>query len=138
MKIESCVAGLLINGEEVALIRKTHPNWQKGRLNGIGGHIEKGETPRQAMIREFHEETGAYVVTWREFCFCEGTGYEVYWFVSKEPGVHIQTTTDEQVNWYSIYDLTSLNVLPILQWLIPMANYKYPITAKVIHESPEC
>ena len=30
---------LSIDGEDVALIRKERPAWQKGRLNGIGGHI---------------------------------------------------------------------------------------------------
>lgn len=42
----------------VALIRKARPDWQRGKLNGIGGKIEEGETVREAMVREFREETG--------------------------------------------------------------------------------
>jgi len=40
----------------ILLIRKTHPAWQAGKLNGVGGKVEEGETPTQAMEREFREE----------------------------------------------------------------------------------
>ena len=46
------------NLEQVALIHKLNPKWQRGKLNGIGGKIEKDETSITAMIREFTEETG--------------------------------------------------------------------------------
>lgn len=47
------------DGEEVVLIIKQKPDWQKGKLNGIGGKIEpEDESPLHAMIREFKEETG--------------------------------------------------------------------------------
>ena len=42
----------------VALIRKNKPEWQKGKLNGIGGSIKPGETAMTAMIREWYEGTG--------------------------------------------------------------------------------
>jgi 8-oxo-dGTP diphosphatase len=42
---------------EVLLIRKAKPPWQAGKVNGIGGKVEPGETIHQAMAREFREET---------------------------------------------------------------------------------
>lgn len=42
----------------VLLIRKLRPAWQAGRLNGVGGKVEFGESPDEAMAREFREETG--------------------------------------------------------------------------------
>jgi 8-oxo-dGTP diphosphatase len=42
----------------VVLIRKTRPSWCRGKLNGLGGSIEPNETPVQAMVREFKEESG--------------------------------------------------------------------------------
>ena len=44
--------------DDVLLILKDRPAWQKGRLNLPGGKIEEGETPEQAATRELKEETG--------------------------------------------------------------------------------
>ena len=64
----------LLNGDDVLMLhRKFPPN--QGLWNGVGGHIEPGETARQAMIREVAEETGyqntdpqfAGLLTWDGF-----------------------------------------------------------------------
>lgn len=47
-----------IGYHNVLLIEKNRPPWQAGKLNGIGGKIEEGESPSGAMVREFQEETG--------------------------------------------------------------------------------
>ena len=54
------VLGFMFNEAEskVLLVWKNRPAWQAGKLNGVGGKIEAGETPVQAMNREFAEETG--------------------------------------------------------------------------------
>lgn len=51
----------LLNGDDVLLIHRRFPPNQ-GLWNGVGGHIEPGETPRRAVIREVAEETG-YQIT---------------------------------------------------------------------------
>jgi len=48
----------------VVLIRKSKPLWQVERLNGIGGKIEPGELPINAMAREWYEETGTMWTSW--------------------------------------------------------------------------
>src|SRR6267143_1756551 len=66
--------------QEFLLIRKTHPDWMKGKWNGIGGKIETNEmhtgmhdiykeTPHETMIREFYEETGIQTTKKRWHCF---------------------------------------------------------------------
>ncbi len=130
------VVGYLFNEKgEVCLIEKKRPEWQKGRLNGVGGHIEDGETPQQAMTREFEEEAGA-IANWQQFCFIYGPAYELYCFKSRD-NVKVNTMTDEVISWYPVQELPE-NVLPILKWAIPMADYKFDITASVYHESEEC
>jgi len=58
------------NRETVVLMKKNRPEWQAGKLNGIGGKIEKGEFRYAAMNREFEEETGVKLVDtpWTYFC----------------------------------------------------------------------
>jgi 8-oxo-dGTP pyrophosphatase MutT (NUDIX family) len=64
---------------QVLLIRKTHPRWQAGFLNGIGGHVETGEFPPEALRREFYEETGEKSeAEWTHTCTYEGSDYVVY------------------------------------------------------------
>lgn len=48
---------------KILLVEKRRPEWQKGLLNGVGGKIERGESPLEAMNRETLEETGL-VLPW--------------------------------------------------------------------------
>lgn len=67
------VVGFIFSWDKksVILIKKQHPEWQKGRLNGIGGHINDKETAVAAMQRECKEETGLDLPAWNEFLLCE-------------------------------------------------------------------
>ena len=64
----------LLHGDEVLMLHRRFPPNQ-GLWNGVGGHIDAGETPRQAVIREVAEETGyqidapqfAGLLTWEGF-----------------------------------------------------------------------
>lgn len=58
------VVGIVYNKENVLLISKKRPAWQAGMLNGIGGKIEPGENPLQAMIRECKEECNLDIEDW--------------------------------------------------------------------------
>jgi 8-oxo-dGTP diphosphatase len=89
----------------VALIRKNRPEWQAGKLNGIGGKIEEDESPRDAMIREFYEETGVLTASddWTisgrigEEAFDENE-FQVYVLKAVSNKVFdVKTTTDEKV-----------------------------------------
>jgi len=81
------VCGFLFDptGTRVALIKKARPDWQKGKLNGVGGHIEKGESAIGAMMREFHEETLTLIETsrWVPFVrFIDARDYVVTFFTA--------------------------------------------------------
>lgn len=52
------VLGFMFDDKYILLIKKNRPEWQKDKLNGIGGHIKEGESSIKAMVREFAEETG--------------------------------------------------------------------------------
>ncbi|MBI1309256.1 MAG: NUDIX domain-containing protein [Proteobacteria bacterium] len=49
---------LLERGGQVFLLRRANSGYMDGAYGMPSGHIEEGETPRQAAVRELLEETG--------------------------------------------------------------------------------
>lgn len=41
---------LLVDGDNILLIRKNRPAWQYGKINIISGKVEDGESPKVAAI----------------------------------------------------------------------------------------
>lgn len=120
--MKNYVCGFLFNPEKthVALIRKNKPEWQAGKLDGIGGKIEDGETSLQAIRREFKEETGATQLFWDDFATLSGRDGVIYFFHAIANPI-LMSPTSEPVDWYPLADLPSLPVIPNLRWLIPLA-----------------
>lgn len=106
----------------VLLIRKARPAWQAGKLNGVGGKIEAGETPAEAMVREFHEECGLVTAEsdWRHYATLDGGFGEVLFFSGRGDASGAQSMTDEQVVLIDAMALPE-NVVWNARWLIPMA-----------------
>lgn len=124
----------------VALIRKKRPRWQAGHLNGIGGHIEPGEHPIQAMEREFGEETGLLVPeeNWQPFCIMRGGDWSVHCFRAFDiPLWELKTMTDEEVYPLVSADRLPKDVLPNLRWLIPLALDRDEIAPVVVFYTAE-
>ena len=119
------VVGFMFSPDKqfVALIRKNRPEWQAGKLNGIGGKIEAGEWPRESMVREFEEETGVkthpdeWVIAGR----IEGSELRVYILRAISSKVQdVQTTTDEKVLLYCTDSIGQYGeTVPNLKVIIP-------------------
>ena len=61
LKFVIAVSTLLIKDGKVFLLRRANTGWEDGRYNPPGGHLNGGETTREAVIREVYEETGVKV-----------------------------------------------------------------------------
>ena len=55
------VIGILSRGDEYLMIRRADGVAKPGCWCFPGGHVERGETPRQAVGRELYEELGIHV-----------------------------------------------------------------------------
>jgi 8-oxo-dGTP diphosphatase len=126
------VVGFAFNADakQVALIRKKRPSWQAGRLNGIGGKIETGEDPIDAMVREFYEETGVSTES-KQWQTCAVLGSkpdaQTQWHmhVYSLRGLDLQrlkSTTDEQIEIHRVgSSVIATEGISNLAWLIPLA-----------------
>ncbi len=132
--VKRYVVGFMLDPtlNKVVLIRKQRPDWQKGKLNGVGGKVEENESPYDAMPREFREETGVETHGWQLFAVYNfgdlgtpGSLGEIYFYfywligdVSKPKSV-----TDEQI---VVMDVETLSwrddAIPNLRWLVQMAR----------------
>jgi 8-oxo-dGTP diphosphatase len=117
------VIGFLYNVRKgrVVLITKNRPDWQKGKLNGVGGHVEQGETNYEAMVREFNEEAGIKIRAWQQFATVNYPDSQLHCFRAFGDFI-ITTKTDEVVKWYPLDKLPE-NLIPNLRWIIPMGLY---------------
>lgn len=120
---------------KVVLICKVKPDWQKGKLNGVGGKIEKGESPEQAMEREFFEEAGVRIFSWEVFARMDFPKAEVVFLRCWEPVAALAKTqtvwseavqaniteTIEHRKVRGIDEIPDGGIVPNLRWAIPMA-----------------
>lgn len=128
--------GFMFYSTKVLLVRKNHPAWQSGLLNGPGGAIQEGETATAGMVREFQEETSIATQpeNWHQFATEYGLGYTVIYFRSfidsnknKLPTVPPHNDAGELLGWVSVPQMQRDNFhgmfrsIGNLRWIIPMA-----------------
>jgi ADP-ribose pyrophosphatase YjhB (NUDIX family) len=74
MAFHYVVSGVIRKGDKVLLIKRGSKEAFHGFWAGVGGHIEKDETIREAIIREIKEELGVNFTITRELGFFEFIG----------------------------------------------------------------
>lgn len=116
--------------DKVVLIKKTKPEWQFGKLNGVGGKSEDfDDSINHTMSREFKEETSVYVPpeNWEYYAEMIGPDWNVHCFYSIDDNLiyGVKTTTGEEVCIIDTSELSELNIISNLSFLIPAAkNHK--------------
>jgi len=126
--VQNYVVGLAFDkpAQKVALIEKRRPIWQVGKLNGVGGKLEFGELPVDAMVREFYEEAGVITETtdWHYMgSLSRPNDFKLYVFRMFSDDVHeVSSQTDEVVSLYNV-DLNRFMETGVanLAWLLAAA-----------------
>jgi 8-oxo-dGTP diphosphatase len=120
------VTGFLFtkDSKHVVLIKKLNPKWQRGLFNGVGGKIEENEKSCDAMSREFKEETGVVINAeeWVQFSHIHRPGFyhlDLY-YAHSDLAFDVRTIEKEEVHIVKVNNLPE-NIIPNLQWLIPLA-----------------
>ncbi len=110
--------------DHVVLMHKAKPEWQAGKLNGIGGKVEEGEDHLSCMVREAKEETNLET-RHGDWVFLgemgsDGWGMQVFTLTHIGDMQAIQSMEAEKVEWFPVAALPD-NVLGNLYWLVPLA-----------------
>jgi 8-oxo-dGTP diphosphatase len=114
----------------LVLIKKDRPEGMAGKWNGIGGKVEEGETPINAMTREFAEETGVHspAEVWQHFATLTNklAGFTMVCFVTvwkPEDLDLVRTVETEEVRIFDgdVLVQPDLPLMANLRWLVPMS-----------------
>lgn len=111
--------------ESVLLMHKTKPERQVGKINGLGGKVEKGEDSRACIAREVKEE--ADLKTARDEWVYVGNMHSAEWSVDVFGLIYVGAMSDaksielERIEWFSI-DALPPNIISNLSWLISMVK----------------
>jgi 8-oxo-dGTP diphosphatase len=130
MPMQSYVVGFAFSNDadHILLVRKLRPEWQKGALNGIGGKIEGGEVPMEAMHRECMEEAGLRLA-WQHRGVMSGVNgdgkpFECHIFYAYSDTVwDFEQKEDEPLGIYGTDDLGEETLIRNLRFLIPFGRH---------------
>ena len=113
--------------DDVLLVRgAAHKGWWAGRLNGVGGHIERDEDVWTSARRELAEETGladaddlrlAAVIN---AALGDGPqGILLFVFTARARDRTVQSSPEGTLEWIPTRDLDRQPVIPDLRLLLP-------------------
>ena len=134
MQPEQYTVGLCFDttGDNLLLMRKGRPSWQKGLLNGVGGKIDPYESALACMIRKFLEEAGIRTRTdqWHfVLTLVDDTApkVSVYFFTIFDTGVFQDAVTQDEDEPLERFDTQEFlgtlmerrDITADLQWFIP-------------------
>ncbi len=130
--------------EEILLIHKNkRDSYGFSKLNGVGGHIEKGEEPYEAAKREIFEESGLtieeiYLVAIIFIEIRNNPGILLFVFKAKYPGGTLKNSAEGNLVWMkrnSIKDTT--NLVKDIHFLLELSDSyvegSSPIFAKYLY-----
>jgi len=128
--MQSYVVGFAFSEDtnHILLVRKLRPAWQQGSLNGIGGKIEPGEAPMEAMQRECLEESGL-CLEWEQRGLMrgvngDGSPFECHIFYAFSDAVWaFEQREDEPLGVYGVEALRDEKLIANLRFLIPFGRH---------------
>lgn len=113
---DDVVCGLLFCSNRVLLVHRSKTRaWAPNRWDAPGGHVEPGESDRDAIVRELNEELGIIVA--RDdadvIARLSGSHFDVRVFkVSSWLGVPVNRATEEHddLGWFDVGQVADLDL----------------------------
>ena len=114
------------DGSQVLLLQKGRPAFLAGQWGGVGGHIEEGETPLQAMEREAQEEADLVGVDWQllealdrpEKPGAAPDSAKIYMFAARTDLSRAQALTEEPIRAFTWDEVEALPLAQSTQLIL--------------------
>lgn len=113
-------------GDEVLLLKGApHKKIWAGKYNGLGGHVERGETVHAAAVREIDEESGVPIANLRLRGVVTidtgqaAAGIGLFVFTAEALSRETRASSEGTLEWVRAADLPALNVVEDLPTLLP-------------------
>lgn len=131
-EINKNALAIIVNNDNQILLLKRNPNiemWQPGKWALVGGGVDDGETPEEAVKREIKEETGLIIDTFKEMFKIQRDSNNIeYIFLCKYDGDPYDIRLNiEHINygWYFPEEMKFLDHVPNLIDYINLAFKNY-------------
>ncbi len=117
---------IIVKGNKVLIGRKIKKGgFGFGKWVGFGGKLEKGESIKQAMIRETEEEAGIMPTKFRKagiltFHYVDDPDMEVHYFRVDDYDGKEQDSTEMQVAWFELDKIPYPKMWPNDVYWMPM------------------
>lgn len=114
--MDKTVLAYIDNGNEYLMLyrNKKKNDYNHGKWIGVGGHIEDGEAPNQALIREIKEETGLDVLSYKlvgEIEFIDTDFNELmYLYIVDNYSGNLIECDEGDLKWIPKNDILKLNL----------------------------
>ncbi len=113
---------MVYSGKKAVALNRVDKNW--GGITFPGGHVEKGESFTEAVIREVYEETGLTIES-PELCGIKdwplenGGRYIVFFYKTNKFKGELKSSEEGEVFWA---DINSLHTMPLASDMEDMIN----------------
>lgn len=110
------VAGILEQDGKILIAQRKDGSRHALKWEFPGGKVEKGESPREALVRELHEELGIHAVVGREltryeFAYPRGATILLIFLEVKHYSGELRNGIFEQIRWEDRSNLPSYDFL---------------------------
>lgn len=134
----------LTHGNDVLLLKgaPTKKIWAN-YYNGVGGHIERNESVRQAAIREIAEETGLQVETVELVGLVnidtgEAQGIGMFVFRAEAPSRAVIPSVEGELTWVEVSRMLDYPLVEDLKTILPLAlTCKNPFFARYFYDAQD-
>lgn len=123
MKIEQVSIGFLFSEDSkyVSLMKRNFPEFDNEiLLTGIGGHVDEDESYGEAMVREFKEEAGLLIDSWKPFAYLQrGTSLQVNFYKAFSDKIfEITNKEKDMARFYPVEQLHIFKSYPNVKYLV--------------------